>query len=132
MGPGRCLSPLQTLIKCRPLDVSRLLFCVFTQHGGAEGLGEGQEEANTQGEVVRQKEYLERTLVSLKNQLSQGRESCEPSHPLASHSIPPANKNAVNFIFAKQSFGTSNRIQIQVGLSAVESGITGKVTFARY
>ena len=44
---------------------------VVVQHGGGEGLGEGQEEVNTQGEVVRQKEYLERTLLSLKNQLSQ-------------------------------------------------------------
>jgi hypothetical protein len=34
-------------------------------------LGEGEEEANTQGEVLRQKEYLERTLLSLKNQLTQ-------------------------------------------------------------
>ena len=44
---------------------------VVVQHGGGEGLGEGQEEVNTQGEVVRQKEYLERTLLLLKNQLSQ-------------------------------------------------------------
>ncbi len=56
----------------KPRERSSLLSFYF-QHGGGEGLGEGQEEANTQGEVVRQKEYLERTLVSLKNQLSQER-----------------------------------------------------------
>ena len=66
--PKKTMTQRLSSIKFIPLGK---VMIVVLQHGGGEGLGEGQEEVNTQGEVVRQKEYLERTLLSLKNQLSQ-------------------------------------------------------------
>ena len=48
----------------------RSLLC--SRHGAGEGPAAEQDtEATSQNEVVRQKEYLEKTVVSLKNQLSQ-------------------------------------------------------------